>query len=255
MCLWIQFFFVLALFFHFVGVIPGLALGDFHHGTFTAEAGSAMYTCSCAAFQWYLHHKGLRPLPVESLGRIRKVLSIHHSKDLHFLDRLSKEMSQQKPMPWRCRFCQKTAKLSMPRCAWCGRTWQEVMDTSFRPQTPRSGKSQQNRAHTPPGQGQQPPGQGRQQTLRRRSRKGNKNQGQQMHRQGLQFPCNLLLTPSYTRRAILQTSSIPGPYAVPHVQGPSAFVQHAVAPPPPPPVPCTPNNYASRANVCSKCRF
>ena len=84
----------------------------------------------------------------------------------------------------------------MPRCAWCGRKWQEVMDTSFRPQTPRSGKSQQNRAHTPPGQGQQPPGQGRQQTLRRRSRKGKKNQGQQNAPPGAAVPLEPAAYPS-----------------------------------------------------------
>ena len=201
MCLWIQFFFVLALFFDFVGVIPGLTLSDFHHGTFTAEAGSATYTCSCAASVVFTSQ---RPSTIacgisrtDSQSPFDPPLQGSSFSCPSFERNVSAE-AYAVAVP----VLPETANPSMPRCAWCGRTWQEVMDTSFRPQTPRSGKSQQNRAHTPPGQGQQPPGQGRQQTLRRRSRKGKKNQGQQNAPPGAAVPLEPAAFPFYTRRAI-----------------------------------------------------
>ena len=197
-----------------------------------------------ARLQWHLHRTGLRPLGHFALLRIRATLGAHHSRDLRFLACIQAEMSGVKPVPWRCRVCKKIAKPSMPRCAWCGKTWQEVLDTSYQPPQPqqqRPSPRRQNQGGYQHYQGQEHGGyqygQGRAQTPRRKSRKSKRDKASQPSQQASQFsgPPPLTAQPPYLPPGNWHATGSMGPYVAP--QGPPAFVQQCLAPPPPPPMP------------------
>lgn len=187
-----------------------------------------------ARLRWYLHQRGLVRLGPGALAHLRGTLAKHHSADRKFLARIAGAMAS-KPQPWRCRTCMKTAKPSMPRCAWCGKNWQEVMDTSFRPPQPQEGShsqgygggAQNNRARST-GRGQNAP--------RRRSRKhgkGNHGSGQQEHAPLPQQGPPAQFYPPGNWQVYGQT----GPYPVQQMQ---QATPQALAPPPPPPMPKAP---------------
>ena len=130
----------------------------------------------------------------------------------------------------------------MPRCAWCGKTWQEVLDTSFQPPSSQQQRPSPHRQHhggdypyQGQGQGGYQQGHTREQTPRRKSRKGKRGKAQQQ--QGLQQsgPPSMPSQPQYLPPGNWYPQGPYGPFPAP--QGPPAFVQQCLAPPPPPPMP------------------
>ena len=197
-----------------------------------------------ARLRWHLHRVGLRPLDPLALLRLRTILGAHHSRDLRLLARIQGEMSGFKPVPWRCRVCKKMAKPSMPRCAWCGKTWQEVLDTSYQPPPPQQQRSSPRRQNQGGNQyyqeqdhGGHQYGQGRTQTPRRKSRKGKRANAPQQSQLPHQHsgPPSLPSQQQYLPPGNWYPTGSMGPYPAP--QGPPAFVQQCLAPPPPPPMP------------------
>lgn len=185
-----------------------------------------------ARLQWHLHRTGVQPLGFLALARIRRTLLAHHSQDRSFIARLSAEMASTK-QPWRCRICYKMAKPSMPRCAWCGKTWQEVMDYTFQPgyaqhQQPHVGSAGWSQA----GQGN---AQGRKPTPRRKSRRGKRDGGshpQSGQQQGAQGAATHYYPPGNWA-----PNPGNGPYVHPQMHPPPVAPQQNFAPPPPPPLP------------------
>ena len=243
MCLWIQFFFVLALFFDFVGVIPGLALGDFHHGTFTAEAGSATYTCSCAASVVFTSQRpstiACRISRTDSQSPFDPPLQGSSFSCPSFERNVSAEayavavpVLPENGKPVHAPLCLVRTKMARSDGYVVSTSDSSIWEESTEPCTYSSWTrtaTSRTRASADTAQ-----------AFSQREEESGAAECTARGCSSLGTCCLTLLYPPGN----WQTSSIPGPYAVPHVQGPSAFVQHAVAPPPPPPpppVPCAPN--------------
>ena len=184
-----------------------------------------------ARHQWFLHRTGVRRLGFTALAKIRSTLATHHSRDLKFLAKISFAMAATK-QPWRCSICHKMAKASMPRCAWCGKTWQEVMDYTYQPGNAQAPPSSSGAASW--NQGGYGNAHGRKATPRRKSRRRSHNGGQQS--QGGQQGAPVGAAQYYPPGNWAPNMNT-GPYAqFPMAQPPAAPPQQ-FAPPPPPPLP------------------
>ena len=124
------------------------------------------------------------------------------------------------------------AKASMPRCAWCGKTWQEVMDYTYQPGNAQAPPSSSGAASW--NQGGYGNAHGRKATPRRKSRRRSHNGGQQS--QGGQQGAPVGAAQYYPPGNWAPNMNT-GPYAqFPMAQSPAAPPQQ-FAPPPPPPLP------------------
>lgn len=57
------------------------------------------------------------------LKKVRQTLSAHHSRDRHFLLRISKQIMETELWPWRCVNCQRINKKQAIKCVVCAAHW------------------------------------------------------------------------------------------------------------------------------------
>eukprot|EP00438_Fugacium_kawagutii_P009834 Skav200591 [mRNA] locus=scaffold2706:31252:36046:+ [translate_table: standard] len=72
---------------------------------------------------WYLHKRGIKPLPGSRLKAILHRLKSHHSRDQPFLQRIQSDMATQEG--WWCAKCRQPKSASAHFCGQCGMSWEK----------------------------------------------------------------------------------------------------------------------------------
>ena len=126
-----------------------------------------------ARFRWWKHRTGQARLTVAELRNILRTLSGHHSRDVHFLQKIRKQISMALT-PWRCANCRRMAKAKAEYCPSCGQHWTVCQDRAFQP--PHRSQQHWEQPHTPAG-GERPRSSSTQRSSSRKRGKGKGTKG------------------------------------------------------------------------------
>ena len=118
-----------------------------------------------ARFRWWKHRTGQVRLTVAELRNILRTLSSHHSRDVHFLQKIQNQISMERSRQgWKCGTCRIMNKKNAEYCQKCGGYWTECFEgqhqwnwsMAVEPKSPRPRSNSARRRSNAKGAGKGP---------------------------------------------------------------------------------------------------